>query len=323
MKRFLLVIISVFALIAQTTALESQADFSEASISIKFYDRTIYYTSNAEDNPIYVHITISNKGNKTLRFNLADDRMFSADFQAFTVKNKNLELTEKIKEKRTTNQTVYFRQISLEKGEEYSFVENVKDYLVFTEPSIYYLELNFYPELYKLKDMYSIKSNRLTLEIRPSPSAASSNIIPVKNETVEILKPQTISPDQVVEQTIQARQKSLWDQYFLYFDLDALIQKDELRKRHYISASASDRENMISDYKALLMSSRIDTNIVAIPESYQIERTTYAETEGTVSVLEWFQNKGFKEKKRYTYYVRQRNGIWYIYDYSVYNLGTE
>ena len=71
------------------------------------------------------------------------------------------------------------------------------------------------------------------------------------------------------------------------------------------------------------MSSRIDTNIVAIPESYQIERTTYAETEGTVSVLEWFQNKGFKEKKRYTYYVRQRNGIWYIYDYSVYNLGTE
>ena len=230
MKRFLLVIISVFALIAQTTALESQADFSEASISIKFYDRTIYYTSNAEDNPIYVHITISNKGNKTLRFNLADDRMFSADFQAFTVKNKNLELTEKIKEKRTTNQTVYFRQISLEKGEEYSFVENVKDYLVFTEPSIYYLELNFYPELYKLKDMYSIKSNRLTLEIRPSPSAASSNIIPVKNETVEILKPQTISPDQVVEQTIQARQKSLWDQYFLYFDLDALIQKDELRK---------------------------------------------------------------------------------------------
>ena len=46
-------------------------------------------------------------------------------------------------------------------------------------------------------------------------------------------------------------------------------------------------------------------------------------TEGTVKVIEWFKNDNFMERKRYTYYVRQRDGIWQIYDYTVDNLGTE
>jgi hypothetical protein len=54
-----------------------------------------------------------------------------------------------------------------------------------------------------------------------------------------------------------------------------------------------------------------------------MERTIYSQTEGTVTVLEWFPYDAFTEKKRYTYYVRQRDGIWQIYDYTVENLGTE
>ena len=38
---------------------------------------------------------------------------------------------------------------------------------------------------------------------------------------------------------------------------------------------------------------------------------------------QYFNNGTFTEKKRYTYYVRQRDGIWYIYNYIVDNLGTE
>ena len=36
-----------------------------------------------------------------------------------------------------------------------------------------------------------------------------------------------------------------------------------------------------------------------------------------------FKYPNFSEKKRYTYKVRQREGIWTIYDYTVVNLGTE
>ena len=210
----------------------------------------------------------------------------------------------------------------MEQGEEYSFVENVKDYLQIDESSAYYLELVFYPELYKSKYI-SLKSNRLSLEIMPSPSATASNPLPVSQESIEILRPIELSPDKVVEQTIIARQKSLWDQYFLYIDVESMLQRNPSLRKKYISLSADERIRMLESFKADLMQEKIENDIVAIPQSFQIEKTSYTPTEGYVSVIEWFKYPNFSEKKRYTYKVRQREGIWKIYDYNVVNLGTE
>lgn len=307
-------------LFAQSSA--KVQDFSNASVSIKYYNKSIYYPGNADDFPVFVHITIKNNGTDTLRFKLADDRKFSLDFNAYTVKNSRLPQTEEIIEKRTTNQTVYFRELALEGGEEYSFVENVKDYLKIDDSSVYYLEMFFYPELYKAKYL-SLKSNRLTLEVRPSPSSASSNYIPVKDQTVEILKQEELSPDKVVESTIIARQKSLWDQYFLYMDLESLLKRNNTLAKKYAAGSAEERERILASFKTDLMQSKIENDIIAVPEKFIIEKTSYTPTEGSVSVMEWFKYPNFSEIKRYNYKVRQREGIWQIYDYTVVNLGTE
>lgn len=307
-------------LFAQSSA--KVQDFSDASVSIKYYNKSIYYPGNADDFPVFVHITIKNNGTDTLRFKLADDRKFSLDFNAYTVKNSRLPQTEEIIEKRTTNQTVYFRELALEGGEEYSFVENVKDYLKIDDSSVYYLEMFFYPELYKAKYL-SLKSNRLTLEVRPSPSSASSNYIPVKDQTVEILKQEELSPDKVVESTIIARQKSLWDQYFLYMDLESLLKRNNTLAKKYAAGSAEERERILASFKADLMQSKIENDIIAVPEKFVIEKTSYTPTEGSVTVMEWFKYPNFSEIKRYNYKVRQREGIWQIYDYTVVNLGTE
>lgn len=301
---------------------KESSKYDDMSVSIKYYDRTMYYPGNPDTNPVFVHISIKNNSARTMRFKLADDRMFSVDFNGYTIKNLQIPQTENVIRKRTTNQTVYFREISLETGEEYSFVENLKDYIEISEPSVYYVELKFYPELYKSKYL-SVTSNRLSLEIRPSPSAASSAILPVKNKSAELLKPEEISPDKVVEQTIIARQKSLWDQYFLYLDIEAMLQRNAPAKRKYISSSAEERARMLKNYRADLMQSRIDNDIVAVPEKFEIERTVYSKTEGTVTVTEWFRYPNYHEKKSYVYKVRQREGIWQIYDYTVTNLGTE
>lgn len=322
-NRKLFIIISFFFIFAQTIIAQIQEnDYANASVSIKFFNKSLYYPGNSDDNPIQIHITIKNAGAETLRFKLADDRAFSLDFKAYTVKNKLLEQTENLIEKRTTNQTVYFREISLEQGEEYAFVENVKDYLKIDESSVYYLELSFYPELYKSK-YANLKSNRLTLEILPSPSAVASNYLPVKEQSVEILKPLELSPDKVVEQTIIARQKSLWDQYFLYMDIEAMLQRNPILKKKYASLSADERIRMLESFKTDLMQEKIDNDIVAVPEKFQLEKTSYTPTEGYVSVIEWFKYPNYSEIKRYTYKVRQREGIWRIYDYNVVNLGTE
>lgn len=301
---------------------KESSKYDDMSVSIKYYDRTMYYPGNPDTNPVFVHISIKNNSARTMRFKLADDRMFSVDFNGYTIKNLQIPQTENVIRKRTTNQTVYFREISLETGEEYSFVENLKDYIEISEPSVYYVELKFYPELYKSKYL-SVTSNRLSLEIRPSPSAASSAVLPVKNKSAELLKPEEISPDKVVEQTIIARQKSLWEQYFLYLDIEAMLQRNAPAKRKYISSSAEERARMLKNYRADLMQSRIDNDIVAVPDKFEIERTVYSKTEGTVTVTEWFRYPNYHEKKSYVYKVRQREGIWQIYDYTVTNLGTE
>ena len=299
-----------------------KADYNDLSVSIKYYNRTMYYPGNRESNPVLVHISIKNNSTETKRFKLADDRMFSIDFDVITIKNQTLPQSENLIKKRTTNRTVYFREIALDNGEEYSFTENLKDYIDITDPAVYYADLKFYPELYKSKYI-SLDSNRLTLEVRPSPSAAASSILPVTDNTAELLKPEDISPDKVVERTIIARQKSLWDQYFLYMDIEAMLQRNAVAKRKYNAVSADERARLLKNYKADLMQSRIDNDIVAVPESFEIEKTLYSRTEGTVTVTEWFKYPNFREKKSYVYKVRQREGIWQIYDYVVTNLGTE
>lgn len=319
MKRFLFVIISIFVIFAQTVVAQENND---VQVSIKLYNKTLYYPGESLDNPIYVHITVANKGSETLRFKLADDRMFSIDFSAFNAKNTKLPYTEEIIKKRTTDRIVYFREIALETGEEYSFVENLKDYVQITEPAIYYFELDFFPELYKSK-YNKIDSNRLRIDVKPSPSASGVTKIPVSNEMISVLKPELISPDKVVEQTIVARQKNLWDQFFLYMDIEKMLTRDQARKRKYTTLSDMDRNRMIQDYKLDLMQSRIDNAIVAIPESFYIEKTVYTQTEGSVSVIQWFKYDTFREKKRYVYSVQKRDEIWHIYDYTVENLGTE
>ena len=115
-SRKLLSIITIFSLFGQIQMFaQNKNDFSKASVSIKYHNRAIYYPGNSADNPINVHITIKNEGTETLRFKLADDRMFSLDFNAFTVKNTRLPNTETLIEKRTSNTTVYFSAVPVER----------------------------------------------------------------------------------------------------------------------------------------------------------------------------------------------------------------
>ena len=324
MKQAIFSIIAVLFCLGQQAFSDviDKADYNDLSVSIKYYNRTMYYPGSQDSNPVLVHISIKNNSTETKHFKLADDRMFSIDFDVITIKNQTLPQSENLIKKRTTNRTVYFREIALDNGEEYSFTENLKDYIDITDPAVYYADLKFYPELYKSKYI-SLDSNRLTLEVRPSPSAAASSILPVTDNTAELLKPEDISPDKVVERTIIARQKSLWDQYFLYMDIEAMLQRNAVAKRKYNAVSADERARLLKNYKADLMQSRIDNDIVAVPESFEIEKTLYSRTEGTVTVTEWFKYPNFREKKSYVYKVRQREGIWQIYDYVVTNLGTE
>ena len=142
-------------------------------------------------------------------------------------------------------------------------------------------------------------------------------MIPVKENTGALLERLEIGPDKVVEQTIIARQNELWDQFFLYMDLEELLKDNQSLARRYNNSSAAERNDMLNEFKAELMQSRICKDIVTKPKKFEIKSTNYDPNEGTVKVEEWFEYDKYKEKKLYTYYVRQRDGIWQIYKYNV------
>ncbi len=300
----------------------STTNIDGLEISISFYNKTLYFPSETPNNPILVNVRIENKGSQTIRYKIADDKAFSIDIDAFTIRNEKLDFTDTLIRKRTSSSTVYFREITLEPGETYGFTIDLKDYISIQTPSIYYVELQLYPELYKSK-MNLVTSNRLALEINPDPIIGASTLVPVDFDTQVILQPEFLPPDQVVEHTIIARQRSLWDQFFLYMDIESIYFKNPQNKIRYNNSSENERQNIIQNYKLSMMNERIDNEIAAIPEQFEIEKTSYTQTEGTVSVIEWFKYPNYREKKRYTYYLRLRNNIWQIYDYTVDNIGTE
>ena len=296
-----------------------------ANITIRFFDRTIYYPGDSPSEPIMVQITIANESPQTLHFKLADDHFFSVDFKACNTRNIQLEHTDNWMRKRSTNRQVYFRELSIEPGEAYSFNENIKDYLSVVNPGIYLIDCSFYPELKRNSDDSepAIHSNRLTLEVKPSPGAAAVKLLPVSPVNAEVLQAEPIPPDQVITYLLTARQKSHWDQFFLYLDLEQMISRDPARSRRFRAESESGRMTMIDNYKSELSQSKLNEQISTIPVEFQIEKTTYSATDGSVTVLEWFAYRTFWEKKRFTYYLSCRDGIWRIKDYTVDNLGTE
>ena len=331
MKRILTIIVSVFLIFAQSLFAQSaenftlnnkSADFDALDITIAYKNKTIFFPSDTANSPVLVDVTIENKGAETVYFKIADDRSFSADVHAIDVKNEILQQPSTLIRTRTTSSTVYFKEIALEPTETFGFTIDLKDYIAIEDPAIYYATVVFYPELYKSRGT-SISSNRIVLEINPPRAIGSQSIAPMDYTTGHIIQPEFLPPDQVVEQTIIARQRSLWDQFFLYMDTESIYFKNPQNKIRYNSLSENERQKLLQNFKNSLIKDKIDNEIVALPEKFEIEKTTYTKSEGTVSVMQWFEYPTYTELKRYTYYLRLRNNIWQIYDYTVDNVGTE
>lgn len=293
------------------------------SVHISYYDKKVYY--NDAHSEVLVKLALTNTGSETIYFKLADNHEFSLDFIAVDTKNKNIKHTESWLRNMNSDTRVYFRDVSLEPGETYSFIENVKDFLKLDSPGVYILSAAFFPSLRYKSDLSDthIVSNRLTLEIKPSLGPLSIGTLPVGEDTNAVLQPQAISPDQVITYMLNARQKSYWEQFFLYIDLERLIQKNPTKAKRYRAESEMGRVRMIEEFRQQLRQQKIEQSIVMLPSDFKIERTTYNDTEAEVMVIEWFAYRNFKEKKRYTYHLSSRDGVWTIYDYVVENLGTE
>jgi hypothetical protein len=291
---------------------------ADVKLSIRFFDKRIYFPGSE----IPIMVTISNESDDTYRFKLADDRVYSLAFEARTPTNRLLDLSDDFKIAMSKAGPVFYRELAIKPGEEYSFHEDLCRFVRVDTPGSYSITASFFPELSTSAAAAPIPSNVLSLSVRPSPGIppASESIRAV---TGEALKAQALPPDEVVRRTIVARQKGQWNEFFLYLDLESLLSRDQDRKRQYDAESDEGRRRMIERFRADLQTNVVDNDIVVQPYYFEVVETRYTDAKGFVTVQEKFQNGQLRLIKEYRYVLQRRDEIWQIVDYTVFNKGTE
>lgn len=292
--------------------------FSEnVSVSILFFDKKIYYP----ESEIQLQVRIINNSAYNYSFNSAEISSFNFNFYVKTLTNISIHESDEYLLRHRTNNPVFYREITLLPGEEYAFITYLDDYVDISESGIYIIQSNFYPDFQKGYESGYIESNKLTLSVRPSID------IPVFQEQIdietgEILEMISMPPDDVVKYTIEARLQSFWNKFFLYLDIEALLQNHPDLKHEYKNVSEEKQMIMIDEYKNNLKNNLVDNDILVKPSSFEILKTTYTQSEATVEVNKKFIYSDITEFKKYTYYLHRFGNIWSIYDYEVINLGT-
>jgi len=315
--RFVMLILLVLTGLSNIYAVESPGT---VDFSIRFYDRRVYY---AQTDPIFVQITITNNSPSPYRFKLADDRAFSVDFDIRTMTNRPLQMADSLIRKRTVNNQVFFREVAIESGESFSFVENICDYISFGQTGSFRVKARIYPELFKSSGAQAIESNYLSLTLRPALIKGPDGIpIEMDVATGAVLVKQRIPPDEVVAYMITARQTSQWEKFFLYLDLEAMLKNDPVQSRKFNFENEEGRRRMVNTYKQNLQSAVVDGDIVVIPTSFDILKTQYNNDEGTVVVLQRYRFPNYTELREYTYYLEKEDNLWSIVNYSVQKMGT-
>ena len=314
MRKTLIIVLTLFAVSHPFWA----ASQDTQQFSIRFFDQKVYFIGD----PIQVEAVITNTGTDTLRFKIADNRVFNLDFDVRTTTNVGLAHAKDFTIERNSDQPVFFREMSLEPGEKYGIVVDLTRFAALSSAGQYVLQATFYPELFQGPNSATMQSNRLALNVKPAVVTAEERAV-VEAETGALLERQVLPPDEVVSWTIAARQKSQWERFFLYLDLESLMRKNPDKDRSFRNATETAQRQMLDQFRMQLRQQNIQQEISVIPTSYEVQKTTYDAAEATVQVLEKFKYPDYTELKDYTYYLKKSDRYWIIYDYEIRNQGTE
>jgi hypothetical protein len=310
------VICLLFAILAGLAQAEAQG----VSFSIRFHEKRIYYLGDAQY-PVLLEAALANESANTFRFRIAENRFFNLDFEVSTPSNQLLDHAQKFIRSKNSNQPVFMREVTLEPGERYSITVNLNEFVEFRSAGLYTVQGLFYPEL-STPSAIPLRSNTLSLSLRPAVVFPEEKAR-IEAETGALLAREPKPPDEVVTYTLQARQKSQWEKFFLYLDLESLYQASPSRRESYRRLSQENRRAALEGFRRQLMERVVDSDIVLIPSQFEVQETRYTPFEATVQVLEKFSQRDFTELKRFTYYLTRRDLIWLITGYETVNLGTE
>ncbi|MBN2651414.1 MAG: hypothetical protein JXR63_03450 [Spirochaetales bacterium] len=300
-------------------------------VTIRLYDKQIYTLSSK----IFIHVTISNNSESSIKFSLADNRIHNLRFLVKTPQNLNVLPSNYSIKHLNSAQPVYYKEISLSPNEEFSFVTELNNFIDFYIPQKYFIKAIFYPEFNNTEK--KIESNEIDIVIT---ALERPTLNKFEEDTSSKYLIRSISnPEDVVNFMIKARQDAAaiplisesklppdeiknmqlhyWNKFFLYLDIESLYLKNTKRKSVYLKLSEKDRMLRLEEYKKRLIESDEDREIVLIPSNHTILKTVIANTNASVRVVQTYTYPTFVEKKVFTYYLKKDGNSWLIYNYEV------
>ncbi|MBN2656597.1 MAG: hypothetical protein JXR86_06020 [Spirochaetales bacterium] len=295
------------------------ADYNKVDFSIRYFDKKIYYPGDS----VQIKASIINNSPDQFSFNLSENKIFNVKLNVKTMSNQSLDPSENYIINSSRNSNTFYREITLDPGEEFSFIVDLDDYTDISSPGMYIIDGMFTTDLNN-PDNFLLISNRLPLSIRPGSSEKEFTEY-LDYRTGEILRAEPIPPDEAVRYMLESRQQSIWPRFFLYIDLLELMLNDSNKKRQYERSTEEEQQVMLRNFREDMEGERLrsDQSIVIIPSDFEILHTSYSADRATVIVREEFLQTGYTAVKSYTYYLHRKNGIWKIYNYEVKNIGTK
>ena len=312
----------VFITILFWSVLVSSGIFAQSNhgihFSIQFFEQQMYFPGD----PVQLRITLKNNSSEMFRFRLADNRMFNLDFEVVDLRNVSQPASDDFTTQRLANQRIFFREVSLNPGEEFSFIETLNHFRNLPE-GVFVVRGFFYPDLVGPQTMDRFVSNRLTLSVRPGFRQHEQAVLAVQESVGQILQRSPIPPDEVIAQLLQARMQSNRSRFFLHLDVRSLFRMDPRRDAQFRRLSEQDQMVALREFEELLWAPSIQDSISRVPIRFDIIRTTYDATNATVEAIQRYQMNSFVEIKRFTYRLTRMDGVWYVVSYTVTNMGTE
>ncbi len=276
--------------------------------TLAYFDKSVYYT----DSEIRIKAILYNDSNEAFFFRTADNRVFNLRVDVRTLDNKILQESADYAMLQNSSRPYFYRDISLEPGEEYAFVFTLNRFVEIQDPGVFILKASYSTDL---TEQNIIHSNKLYLNVRPRVSTRTEYQERIDSQTRELLTRQELRPDEVVSYMLRALVQQYWNRYFLYLDLEYLIRQSSYYYRRFVASNEQEQRKLLDGFRESIIEGAIPEVAVMTdaPLNFEIIRTTYTDKEAEVIVSEVFQREGYQELVRYTYYLHKKDSIWYIY----------
>lgn len=286
------------------------------SVNIEFTHPRIFRMN--ED--IYIDVKLSNKEETPYSSLMAQDKRYSFDFELTSLQNKQQKHSAEYSNFFNRVQPVFHSVVRLDENEGYTYRVLLNDYFDMNITGQYILRCIYYPEmkLGKTCNEQIIKSNSITLNIRPTDSDERIIQEQIAAEHEKFLVMERKAPDEVVDYMLRARINGEWEKFFLYIDLDKMICSDITFGKRYKKADSDKQQEILKEYKEYLKKDKIN-EISYLPCKFEIIKTEYTAGSGKVDAFVMFKEHDYIDKKYYTYYLKKQDDKWKITNYTVSN----